>query len=277
MARRRAAAALGVGVLCASSVAFGTAPAHAADTATVSVLHGIPGPTVDVYANGRQLLPDFKPGTLTDPQQLPAGSYEVKVFKDNEGPAGTPALQKTVDVPAGANATLVAHLGPDGTPMLSAFVNDTTPIAAGKARVTVRHVAAAPAVDVRADGTPVFTNLTNPKEAKADVAAGTVKADVTLAGTSTVALGPADLNLAEGTNTIVYAYGGANDKSLALKTQTISGLHSAPGGVPAGESGAAAHSGAEGGSGTPAWAIGLGAAAALGLAAGGYRLATARR
>ncbi|MCF2530961.1 DUF4397 domain-containing protein [Yinghuangia soli] len=245
--------------------------------ATVSVLHGIPGLTVDVYANGQQLLPDFKPGTLTDPQKLPAGSYDIKVFKDNEGPGGTPALQKQVDVPAGANATLVAHLGADGTPMLTAYVNDTAPVAAGKARVTVRHVAAAPAVDVRANGTPVFSGLTNPKEAKGDVDAGMIKADVTLAGTSTVALGPADLNLAEGTNTIVYAYGSAEAKNLALKTQTISGLHSAPGGVPAGGSGAAAEARADGGEGTPAWVFGLAAAGALGLAAGGYRVASGRR
>ncbi|WTX00117.1 DUF4397 domain-containing protein [Streptomycetaceae bacterium NBC_01309] len=274
--RRRAVAAVGVGVLCASSVALGASPARAADTATVSVLHGIPGMTVDVYANGQELLPDFRPGTLTDPQQLPAGSYDIKVFKDNEGPGGTPALQKQVDVPADANATLVAHLGADGAPMLSAFVNDTAPIAAGKARVTVRHVAAAPAVDVRANGTPVFTNLTNPKEAKGDVDAGMVKADVTLAGTSTVALGPADLNLAEGTNTIVYAYGSANDKTLALKTQAVTGMHSAPGGVPAGGSGAAANAGDDG-SGASGLMIGLAATAALGLAVGGYRVAAIRR
>ncbi|WP_436790524.1 DUF4397 domain-containing protein [Yinghuangia sp. YIM S10712] len=274
---RRAAATLGVAALCASSVALGAAPANAADEATVSVMHGIPGLTVDVYANGQQLLPDFAPGTLTEPQKLPAGAYDIQVFKDNEGPGGTPALQKNVDVPAGANATIVAHLGADGTPMLTTYVNDTAPVAAGKARVTVRHVAAAPAVDVRANGTPVFTGLTNPKEAKGDVDAGMIKADVTLAGTSTVALGPADLNLAEGTNTIVYAYGSANDKTLALKTQTITGLHSAPAGVPAGESGAAANAGGGSGSDTTGWVIGAASVAAIGLAAGGYRVVSKRR
>jgi hypothetical protein len=71
---------------------------------------------------------------------------------------------------------------------------------------TVWHDAAAPAVDVRAGGTPVFTNLTNPGEANADIPAGTVNADVTLAGTAAVAVGPADLALKEGTSTIVYAW-----------------------------------------------------------------------
>ena len=54
-------------------------------------------------------------------------------------------------------------------------------------------------MDVRAGGKPVFTDLTNPKEDSAEVAAGTVKADVVLAGEKDVVIGPASLKLAEGT------------------------------------------------------------------------------
>ncbi|MER6678770.1 hypothetical protein ABT296_37290, partial [Streptomyces sp. NPDC000983] len=91
----------------------------------------------------------------------------------------------------------------------------------------------------------------------------TVSADVVLAGTDTVAIGPADLNLAEGTNTIVYAWGSADDDNLALATQTLKDLHSAPGGVPAGESGeAAAHNES-----VPLGALSVGALSAL-VAAG---------
>ncbi|WP_051717712.1 DUF4397 domain-containing protein [Streptomyces megasporus] len=215
-------------------------PAQGGDTASVSVFHGVPGLTVDVYANGRELLPDFRPGTLTEPQSLPAGTYDIEVFADGEGPDGDPALQKSVEVPAGANATLAAHLNAQGDPVLTAFVNDTSKVPAGRSRVTVRHVAAAPAVDVRAGGKPVIEGLTNPNEKSLEVPAGTVSADVVLAGTDTVAIGPADLNLAEGTTTIVYAWGSAEDGNLALKTQTIGGMESAPGGVDAGESGAMA-------------------------------------
>ena len=60
-----------------------------------------------------------------------------------------------VAVPAGANATVVAHLTADGKPALTPFVNDVSAVPAGQARVTVRHTAAAPAVDVRAAGTVV--------------------------------------------------------------------------------------------------------------------------
>ncbi|MFG3350150.1 DUF4397 domain-containing protein [Streptomyces sp. NPDC048018] len=271
MTARSAGAALTAAVAVALSVtagapAFAQPQAEADGQATVSVLHAVPGLTVDVFAGDKELLPDFKPGTLTDPLKLDAGSYDIKVFKDGEGPKGTPVIEKTVDVPAGANATLVAHLTADGKPALDAFVNDTSKVPAGKARLTVRHVAAAPAVDVRAGGTPVFKGLENPKEATAEVAAGTVNADVVLAGTDTVAIGPAKLDLAEGSNTIVYAWGSATDKNLALKTQTITGMHSAPNGVPAGETGQAAG----GNSDVALGALGTGAVLALG--AGGYFL-----
>ena len=52
-------------------------------------------------------------------------------------------------------------------------------------------------VDVRANGDVAFPGLTNPKEAKADLPAGTITADVTLAGTDTVANGPADVELTD--------------------------------------------------------------------------------
>ena len=218
------------------------APATAATgTATVSVLHGVPDLPVDVYANGEELIADFTPGTLTDPLQLPAGSYDLAVYPAGSDPSSTqPAIEaKGVAVPAGANATVVAHLDAGGNPVLTPYVNDTKAVPAGQAGLTVRHDAAAPAVDVRADGTAVLTGLTNPGEASVTVPAGTVSADVTLAGTGTVAIGPTDLDLPEGTRTIVYAYGSAEAGNLALAVQSVSDLGSAPGSVPSGLVGSA--------------------------------------
>ncbi|MFG3105586.1 DUF4397 domain-containing protein [Streptomyces tendae] len=229
------ACALALGVT-APAVA---APAQAQDKAMVSVFHGIPGMTVDVYANGDELLSDFKPGTVTDPQSLDAGTYDIQIFEAGQGPEGTPALEKQVKVPEGGNATVAAHLSAEGKPQLTAFTNDVSKVDAGKARLTVRHVAAAPAVDVRAGGQPVFTGLTNPDEDTAAVDAGTVNADVVLAGTDTVAIGPAELDLKEGSSNVVYAWGSAEDKNLALATQTFSGMETMPNAVHAGGNGAA--------------------------------------
>ena len=233
----------GAALLAASLWGIG-GPAQAADNAQVSILHGVPGATVDVYANGKALLKNFKPGTLTDPQSLPAGTYDLKVVKAGDGADGDAVIKAdNVKVPGGANITVVAHLNEDGDPSLTPFVNDVSKIPAGKARITVRHTAAAPAVDVRAGGDPVFTNLSNSKEKSAEVDAGTVKADVVLQGTDDVVIGPASLNLAEGTSTIVYAWGSAEDDNLKLAVQTIEGLHGNPGGVPGGTGGQAADGG----------------------------------
>jgi hypothetical protein len=212
-------------------------PAMADNTATVSVLHAVPDLPVDVYANGERLIDDFQPGTLTDPLELPAGSYDLALFPaDAADGSGDPLLSANgVAVPAGANATVVAHLTAEGQPALTPFVNDVSAIPAGQARVTVRHTAAAPAVDVRAGGQVVVPGLENPDEASLTVPAGTVSADVVVAGTETVAIGPADLTLAEGTTNIVYAWGSEGNYDLAV--QTISGGHSAPSGVPGGSAG----------------------------------------
>jgi hypothetical protein len=224
-------------------LAFGAAgamPAFAAENARVSVVHGIPGQPVDVYVNGKKTIPDFQPGKVAGPLSLPAGDYDIALTAPGK-PIGEALI--TVDdaaVPGGANVSLVAHLSADGKPVLTPFANDTGRLAAGKARLIVRHTAAAPAVDVRAGGEPVFADLVNPKEAKADVDAGSVSADVVLAGTQTRVLGPADLTLKEGTATIVYAVGSAEEKTLDIVAQTIDGLHSAPGGVPSGDGGRAA-------------------------------------
>jgi hypothetical protein len=238
--RKTTATAVALMVPLAMGAAAGTANASSSE-ATVSVLHGVPGLTVDVYANGEELIPDFEPGTLTDPLTIPAGTYDIQIFPDGEGPDGDPAIEAAgVEVPEGVNATIVAHLSEDGDPTATVFVNDMSELGAGEARATVRHTAAAPAVDVRVNGTPTFEELTNPNEASADVEAGTIEADVVLAGTEDVVLGPADLELAEGTNTIVYAWGSAEEDTLDLAVQTIDGLHGAPDGVPSGEAGLAA-------------------------------------
>lgn len=265
-----AAAAL---ALPLGAVALAT-PAYASD-ATVSVLHAIPAGSgadvVDVYAGDTMLIDDFTPGTL-ETLTVPAGSYDLAVFADGEGPGnGTAVLEAAgVEVPAGANATVTANLSADGSPALNVFVNDTSAVAAGEARLTVRHIAAAPAVDVTADGNVLFADLTNPNEDMADVPAGSYEAAVVLAGTDTVALGPADLDLGEGTNTIVYAWGSAEAGNLALAVQTIDGLGSAPAGVPAGGGSTAA------GGVIPMWSIALMVLAAVVAAGAGMRVAGAR-
>jgi len=261
-------AGLVVAVAAAVTLAI-AAPVRAQDTSQVFVVHGIPGQPVDVYVDGEAVLSDFQPGDVAGPLELAAGSYEIVVTAPGD-PVTNPIISVPgAEVPAGANLSLVAHLGEGGDPTLTPFVNDVSAPAAGQARVTVRHTAAAPAVDVRVNGEVTFAGLTNPQEDSADVPAGTITGDVVLAGTSDVVIGPADLTLDEGTLTIVYAVGSAEDATLMLVVQVID-IAAGPAGVPAGSGGLAATGLATG------WYLLAGLGALL-LAGGLLRAFTVRR
>ncbi|SIT69160.1 DUF4397 domain-containing protein [Microbacterium sp. RU33B] len=235
--RKTAAAGLAVGIIAAFGLAM-PASAATASNAQLSVLHGIPDTPVDVWVNGERTLDDFAPGTLAGPLPLPAGDYVVVITAPDAADTSAPVLgPATVSLAAGGNYTAVAYLNEAGAPALKAFANDTSKTAAGQGRLTVRHVAAAPAVDILAGGSPVIEGLTNPNESTLNLPASTVSAAVALAGTTAPVLGPTDVQIQDGVLTIVYAWGSAEDGNLALAVQTVTGLHSTPGGVPSGTAG----------------------------------------
>ncbi|MET3369639.1 UNVERIFIED_CONTAM: hypothetical protein ABIE34_002893 [Jeotgalibacillus campisalis] len=209
-------------------------PAQAAEgDAHLSVLHGVPGLTVDVWVNGARTLDDFTPGTLAGPLALPPGAYDLAITASDAADASAPVIGPvTVTLAANGNYTAVANLDAAGKPTANFFTNDVSRIDAGKGKLTVRHTAAAPAVDVLAGGTAVVTNLANPNEQTLTLDPGTISAAVAATGTTAPVIGPADVTVAEGTHTIVYAWGSLADKNLQLAVQTIEGLHSAPGSVP---------------------------------------------
>ena len=150
----------------------------------MTIVHGIPNTPVDVYANGTKILSDFTFKHVAGPLQLPPGSYTVDLRKAGSSATSTPVLTATEQVAAGESATVVAGLTASGTPELVAFANDTGSVAAGSGRLVVRHVAAAPAVDVYAGASKVVSGLVNGQQAALTVPAGTVPAKVTLAGPS---------------------------------------------------------------------------------------------
>ncbi|WJH23818.1 DUF4397 domain-containing protein [Pseudarthrobacter defluvii] len=215
----------------AASLAF-AAPAQAGgwhhhddDPAQLSVLHAVPGLTVDVWVNGNLTLDDFTPGTLAGPLELAAGDYQIAITAADATSADNPVIGPVnVELDEGRNYTAVAHLDADGTPTASLFTNDTkAPRNDQKGKLTVRHVAAAPAVDVLAGGVPVIEGLSNPDEAKLKLKAGTISATVAAAGTTDPVIGPADITVQGGKNTIVYAWGSLADGTLAVATQVVDG------------------------------------------------------
>lgn len=218
MRKITAAAALAAATFLAVGAPVGAQDA----TAKVVVIHGIPDTPVDVYVNGDLTLDDFEPGTVTDALDLPAGDYDLALTAPDAADASAPILEATASVEAGGNYTIVAHLKADGSPTITPFVNDTTKTKAGEGGVVVRHTAAAPAVDVLVGGDPVIEGLENPDSAgPLYLPVGTLSASVAAAGTTDPVIGPADVPVAEGKLTIVYATGSLEADNLGVAVQTI--------------------------------------------------------
>lgn len=217
-----------------------TASAQSSDGQVV-VVHGVPDLVVDVYVNGDLTLEDFEYGTVAGPLTLPAGTYDLEVYAADADPsAGDPALSGSTDLPAGAFASIAAYLEEGGSPALGVFVENNAATDAGNARITARHLADFGAVDVLANDGAVWEGVTNGVGADTDVAADTYNIKITAAGDADTVAFDADLDLAEGTNTVAYAIGSVEAGSFQVVANVISGLHSAPDGVPTGTAGIAA-------------------------------------
>ena len=212
------------------------APAMAQSEARIHLIHGIPDTPVDVLVDGEAVFTDFNFSDTQDLSSL-AGATLVNLQVVLAGTDTVAIDAGDVDLPASGNYSIIAHLDASGTPTLAVFPNDTSSIDAGNGRLQVRHTAAAPAVDVKADGAVAFSNLSNPNEAKADLPAATYSVEVVPTGADEpVVIGPADIAVADGDSLIVYAVGSLDDESLTVLTESITGLGSAPDSVQTGNS-----------------------------------------
>ena len=221
--------ALFAGVAVAALLTAGmAAPAEAAPhrfpgrTAEVSVLHAVPKTTVDVYLNHKRILNDFKPGTLAGPLNVKAGTYTVPITaataKNDKKPIIGPAKLK---FHAARSYTVAAHLTAKGKPTATLYLNTIKKTPKGDGRVIVRHIAAAPAVDILVNGKAAMKNLKNPHQSKANIKAGTYSVAVALAGTTKPVIGPVDVKVKKYTDTIVYAWGSAAQGNLTAAVQTV--------------------------------------------------------
>ena len=207
-----------------------TAPAgtNAQSDVEVMLLHGIPGVTVDVVVDGEIVIAGFEPGTMQDLSGF-AGqtleNLEVRIAGTEDIAIGPVA---EFPVPASGSFTVVAHLDAEGTPTITPFENDTSNVADGEGRLTIRHTAAAPAIDVvLGDARPV-ENAANGDSANLDLPAGEIAgAKIAPTGGDPIADVPT-VNLGAGTNLIVYAVGSLADETFTFFTQERSLQSDAP-------------------------------------------------
>lgn len=199
---------LGMGLGVALGVTLiGAVPAAAAD-ASLNLVHGIPGVDVEVCVNGAVAITDFNPGEVVTGVPLPAGSYDVKIVAAGDACHDAAILEANgVDIVGNKNYTAIAHLSEDGAPTIGLFANNVKPLPKGKARLTVRHTAEAPAVDVWSNGGVIAADVTNGASATLKVPTGVYAAWASLPGDFAPVIGPDVLKLKRGTAYQVYAWG----------------------------------------------------------------------
>jgi Domain of unknown function (DUF4397) len=242
---RRLPVALAILLTALLSLALPALAAGPASAATgkgkIYVIHGIVGQTLDIYVDGKEVKPDAKPKTIVGPLSLNAGSHQVSLRSG----ARTVASAK-FKVGSGQSLDVIAHLRSDSSmgATVTAYRNDLSPVAPGKLRLVVAHVAAAPPADIRVNGDVLFSNVANGEALTEVVPSGSYKVGIVPAGTNGKAiLGPVTLPLKKGTLTRVFAIGnvttGSMDAIVHSLPVKVSGA-AAPRSVPTGNGGQAA-------------------------------------
>lgn len=216
-------------------VLSGPAAAQADDSVRINLINGIPDNSVDIEFTSGDSIAEFAFRDTYDLSSL-AGSTAGVVVTDAVSKETLLEVDQLV-LPASGNVSVLLHLKVDGAVSLSTFENDLSRIEAGDSRLVVRHLAAAPEVDVLAAGEVVFEGLGNGRERSADLEAGEVSASLVPTGEDgPVIIGPADLPLIEGDMLIVYGLGSLDDDTMTVLTETITGLDTPPSGVDTGNS-----------------------------------------
>lgn len=205
--------------------------------ATVTVIHAVPaedGFPADVYLNGDLIIDGFVFETASELFTIPAGPAELEIFAEGADPdTDDPAVSDTVTFDAGSDYSVVAQIV-DEAPVLSVFLNDTTQVAAGQSRLTVRQASLLADLDVVLDGNSLFGALTQATDATADVSAGAHEVSFLASGE---VLEESSLQLDEGALLVLYAVGSPDNDSFGLLAQRVVAQTTAPGGVPTGSGG----------------------------------------
>jgi hypothetical protein len=225
--------------LITTMVLLGAAPAWGqARNSTVTIVHGLPEFTADIYVDGELLLSGFRPEEATDPMELPAGTYQVDIRNAGDPEDAAPALAANLQVPGGKNLSVIAHLNENGEPTVSVFDNNVSPVPAGRSRLLLRHQAAASPVDLLVDGKSVVRNVASGQQDGMVIPAASH--EIAVDGEDRDALpSPTSLELEDGTAYYVYLIGSTEEATLDLMVQPVTGLDSAPSGVATGDGGLA--------------------------------------
>jgi hypothetical protein len=231
-------------MIAAALLAATAALAAPASAATLYVGHGIDGrdlgqaqglPVDICLVGGPAELPFTYPVELLSGKEfgafakiadnLPAGRYDVEVQLAGGGTCNSPvAIASSFFLGFGENATAFAHLTEYGTPVITKFVNDVRPLAAGQARLFARHAAAFGDVNVllrQGKRSVMIRGLENPDQEGASLGAGSWSVAIYPADSWWKPAFSATLPLASKVASFAYAVGSPAKGTFSVLLQTI--------------------------------------------------------
>jgi hypothetical protein len=188
--------------------------AVSARAADVFVVHGIPGVVVDVYASAAgapipsiAAIPGFQPKSVRSLTAGP-GAFDIRIYPAGANPLTSQPVIAVLGaaIPATGEVSIVAHLGATGTPTATIYRNDNSPVQSGWARVSVRHTAAAPPVQLVAGGAPKLA-LANPYFGDLEVPATSIPLQLQTPFAGAPLTGVVPLGFASARRYFVYAIG----------------------------------------------------------------------
>ena len=204
---------------------------RAGERAALAIAHAIPdlgaASAVDVYAGATRIAQDLDPGDM-ETVRLKPGEYDIVVVPEGKPRLSSTPLLRTdnVELRPGGNHTLALHLTEAGRPTTTFFTNKTRTVGQNMGRMTFRHIAQAPSIDVRSRGSRIMTDLGNGDGADTGLMAGDYKVRVVREGTREKLLPPSVQEITNapgrqdmGNNRIVYLWGSQKDGSLRLMVQ----------------------------------------------------------
>jgi hypothetical protein len=230
------------GVLAAGAAGAQTQAPRQSGDAALTVIHGVPGVTVDVCADGKAAISGFTFNSQKS-LSLPAGTYSLGIVKAGQSCTSSNYLTSaSATLSSGENASVIAYLNSSGKPALGLYQNSLAPVPSGQGRLILSHNADAPAVKVTAGGTTLASSLAPGDQAAVTVPAKTYSGvDVAPASGGAAALSGASVPVKADADTIVYVVGSSSAKySAIVQTVSLSGM---PGMVVTGTSPAATHHG----------------------------------
>jgi hypothetical protein len=206
------------------------ASSTAAEAASrIFVIHGIPGVAVDVYASAAgaaiptvPTIPGFQPKQIVDVQAGP-GTIDIRIFAQGANPqTATPVIAVLgATIPNNVELSILAHLDANGSPTATVYRNDNSAVQQGWARVSVRHAAQAPAVQLSAGGVPKLA-LTNPYFGDLEVPAGVnLPLQLQVPFTGAPITPTATLSFQSGMRYFVYAVGSVTGGTFDFILQAV--------------------------------------------------------